>query len=422
MSFFYSENLAYFDENRQRMTNAFDRFFSDSSRMMKKSSIREILKLTQKPDMISFAGGLPSPDSFPIDDIMKVTAEVLAEEGKAALQYGTTEGNLKLRTLLAERHLKDGLNVTPGNIAITTGSQQALDLCGKIFINRGDVVICGLPSYLGGLNAFSSYGAALRGITLDDQGMRPDILEKTIGSLREEGRTIKFIYTVPDFQNPMGVTIPRSRRLEIIKIAEKHDILIIEDCPYREVRFEGTSEPLISSLDTSGRVISLFTFSKILAPGFRLAWVTAHPDIIDRIVTAKQATDLCTPPFVQRIVARYIEKGLLDFNLKKTVDLYRQRRDYMLKCFRELMPEGVKWTEPSGGMFLFVTLPPSLDAAKLLEKSISNNVAFVSGSVFYCNNEGHNTMRMNFSFADEKDICEGIKRLSRVIREELASA
>lgn len=422
MSFFYSENLAYFDKKREHMTSAFDRFFSDSSRMMRKSSIREILKLTQKPEMISFAGGLPSPDSFPIDDIMKVTAEVLAGDGRAALQYGTTEGNLRLRTLIAGRLKKDSLVVSPDNIAITTGSQQALDLCGKIFINRGDVIICGLPSYLGGLNAFASYGATLIGIPIDNHGMSPDLLEKTIIDLRKEGKTIKFIYTVPDFQNPTGVTLPRSRRVDIISIAEKYDLLIIEDSPYREVRFEGTSEPLMSALDPGGRVITIFSFSKILAPGFRLAWVVAHTEILDKIITAKQVSDLCTPPFVQRIVAKYIEKGLLDINLEKTVTLYRRRRDYMLKCFREFMPEGISWTEPSGGMFLFVTLPTSLDAAKLLEKSLRNNVAFVCGSAFYCNNEGYNTMRINFSFASEQDICEGIKRLARVIREELASA
>ena len=186
------------------MADTFERFFSDASQLMKKSAIREILKLTQRPDMISFAGGLPSPDSFPIEDIKRVTAEVLEQEGKAALQYGTTEGDIKLRTLLAERHRKDGLNLSPENIIITTGSQQALDLCGKIFINRGDVVICGLPSYLGGLNAFSNYGAVLKGIQLDDHGMRPDLLEKTITSLKKEGKTIKFIYIIPDFQNPTG--------------------------------------------------------------------------------------------------------------------------------------------------------------------------------------------------------------------------
>lgn len=404
------------------MADTFERFFSDASQMMKKSAIREILKLTQKPEMISFAGGLPSPDSFPIEDIKRVTAEVLEQEGEAALQYGTTEGDVKLRTLLAERHRKDGLNLALENIIITTGSQQALDLCGKIFINRGDVVLCGLPSYLGGLNAFSNYGAVLKGIQLDDQGMRPDLLEKAITALKKEGRTIKFIYIIPDFQNPTGVTLPRARRLEIIRIAERHDLIIVEDSPYRDVRFAGTPEPLMSSLDTQGRVLTLNTFSKILAPGFRLAWVTGHREIIDKMVTAKQASDLCTPPFVQKITARYIEQGLLELNLRKTIELYHHRRDHMLRCFREQMPEGVKWTEPDGGLFLFVTLPPAMDAARLLEKAIRKNVAFVCGSVFYCNNEGHNTMRINFSFADEKDTSEGVRRLAEVIREEMATS
>jgi 2-aminoadipate transaminase len=403
------------------MTEIFDRFYSGSSKLMKKSAIREILKLTQKPEMISFAGGLPSPDSFPIDDIRKITAEMLEEEGAVALQYSTTEGDSKLRMLLAERHKKDGLNLSLNNIVITTGSQQALDLTGKILINPGDVVLCGLPSYLGGLNAFTVYGARLQGIPLDDHGMVPDMLEKAIMKLKKENSIIKFIYIIPDFQNPTGVTMPRSRREEIIRIAESHDLLIIEDSPYRDVRFEGTSEPMMSALDTSGRVITLSTFSKILAPGFRLAWVIGHPELIDKIVTAKQSADLCSPAFVQKITARYIEKGLLDINLKKTVKLYRGRRDYMLQCFREFMPEGVRWTEPEGGLFLFVTLPPAMDAARLLERAIRKNVAFVCGSAFYCNNEGHNTMRINFSFSGQKDTCDGVRRLAEAIREEMAA-
>jgi 2-aminoadipate transaminase len=403
------------------MAETFDRFFSVSSQQMKKSAIREILKLTQKPEMISFAGGLPSPDSFPIDDIKKITCEVLEQDGPAALQYGTTDGDNKLRSLLAERHKKDGLSLALNNIVITTGSQQALDLAGKIFINPGDVVICGLPSYLGALNAFTVYGARLKGIPLDDQGMRPDLLEKAVIKLKEEGSIIKFLYVIPDFQNPTGVTMPRSRRLEIIRIAERYDFLIVEDSPYRDVRFEGTPQPLMSSLDTSGRVITLNTFSKILAPGFRLAWVIGHPDLIDKIITAKQSADLCSPAFTQKITARYMEKGLLDLNLKKTVALYRERRDHMLRCFREFMPEGVKWTEPEGGLFLFVTLPPSMDAAKLLERAIKKNVAFVCGSVFYCNNEGQNTMRLNFSFAGPEDTCKGVSRLADAIREEMAT-
>lgn len=403
------------------MAETFDRFFSVSSQQMKKSAIREILKLTQKPEMISFAGGLPSPDSFPIEDIKKITREVLEQDGPAALQYGTTDGDNKLRSLLAERHKKDGLSLALNNIVITTGSQQALDLAGKIFINPGDYVICGLPSYLGGLNAFTVYGARLRGIPLDDHGMRPDLLEKAIIKLKEEGSIIKFLYVIPDFQNPAGVTMPRSRRLEIIRMAERYDFLIVEDSPYRDVRFEGTPQPLMASLDTSGRVITLNTFSKILAPGFRLAWVIGHPVLIDKIITAKQSADLCSPAFVQKITAMYMEQGLLDVNLRKTVDLYRERRDHMLRCLREFMPEGVRWTEPEGGLFLFVTLPPSMDAAKLLERAIKKNVAFVCGSVFYCNSEGQNTMRLNFSFTGPEDTCKGVSRLADAIREEMAT-
>ncbi|HUW93278.1 MAG TPA: PLP-dependent aminotransferase family protein [Bacteroidales bacterium] len=403
------------------MAEKYDKFFSRSSHSMKRSAIREILKLTQKPDVISFAGGLPSPESFPIEDVKKIAVEVLDEDGAAALQYGTTEGDSKLRKLIVERHNREGLDITPDNIVITSGSQQALDLIGKIFIDPGDCVICGLPSYLGGLSAFTVYGAQMKGIPLDDDGMRPDLLEKAIMNLEEQGKTIKFIYIIPDFQNPAGVTVPRARRLEIIRIAERHDLLIVEDSPYRNIRFEGQPQPLMYSLDTSGRVITLHTFSKIFAPGLRLAWVVGHPDLIDKIIIAKQAADLCSPAFGQKIVAKYLEKGLLDLNLKKTVALYRERRDYMLKCFRQFMPEGVKWTEPQGGLFLFVTLPPSMDAARLLERSIRKKVAFVCGSVFYCNNEGHNTMRINFSFCGPADICEGVRRLAEAIREEMSA-
>jgi 2-aminoadipate transaminase len=409
----------YLTKQLPAMTEKFEKFFSRSSQMMKRSAIREILKLTQKPDMISFAGGLPSPDSFPIEDVKKITAEMLEEDGPAALQYGTTEGDSKLRKLLVERHIREGLDLTPDNIVITSGSQQALDLIGKIFLDPGDYVICGLPSYLGGLSAFLVYGAQMKGIPLDDDGMRPDLLENAIINLREKGKTIKFIYIIPDFQNPAGVTVPLARRLEIIRIAERHDLIIVEDSPYRDIRFEGQPVPLMYSLDTSGRVITLHTFSKIFAPGLRLAWVLGHPDLIDKIIIAKQAADLCSPAFGQKIVARYIEKGLLEVNLKKTVDMYRIRRDHMLKCLREMMPPGVKWTEPQGGLFLFVTLPPSMDAARLLERAIIKKVAFVCGSVFYCNNEGHNTMRINFSFSNTEEICEGVRRLAEAIREEM---
>jgi 2-aminoadipate transaminase len=386
---------------------------------MKRSAIREILKYMEKPGMISFAGGLPAPETFPVNDLKEIALEVLEKNGPESLQYGTTEGDPLLRKMLVERHNRQGLKIGMENLIITTASQQALDLIAKVFLDPGDYVICGLPSYLGGINAFTLYGAKLKGITLDENGMKPDELEETIIILKELGRKIKFIYVIPDFQNPSGITIPESRRLRIIEIADKYDLLIVEDSPYREVRFEGEPQKLMNELDTTGRVITLCTFSKIFAPGFRVGWVVGHPEILDKLVMAKQTSDLCTSPFVQKIIARYMEKGLLDKNLKKTIDLYRERRAHMIACFRKYMPEGVSWTEPQGGLFLFVTLPSFLDADEIFKKAIEKNVAFVAGSSFFCNNSGHNTMRLNFSFSNKEEIETGVRRLSQVIQDEL---
>lgn len=250
--------------------------------------------------------------------------------------------------------------------------------------------------------------------------MNPDQLEETIISLTDLGRKIKFIYIIPDFQNPAGITIPEERRIKIIETAQKHDILIVEDSPYRDVRFSGKSQRMMYQLDNTGRVLTLCTFSKIFAPGFRVGWIIGNPVLLDRIVMAKQTADLCTSAFVQKIIARYLEKGLLEKNLSKTISLYHERRNYMIECFRKYMPEGVRWTEPEGGLFLFVTLPEGIDTDKIFRKAIEKNVAFVSGSTFFCNNAGHNTMRINFSFSGTGVIEEGIKRLSAVIKEEIS--
>jgi len=393
--------------------------FSRAGNSMKKSAIREILKYTQVPGMISFAGGLPAPETFPVEDLKKIVLEVLENDGAAALQYGTTEGDTKLRQLLVERHNKTGMNLKLENLIINTGSQQTLDLLGKILIDQGDYVICGLPSYLGGLNAFSVYGAKLQGIPFDKYGMDPVELEKTIVSIKELGRVIKFIYIIPDFQNPAGITAPESRRLEILAIADKYDLLVVEDSPYREIRFNGVPQKLMYELDKSGRVITLFTFSKIFAPGFRVAWTIGPPELLDKLVMAKQSADLCTPVFVQKIAALYIEKGLLEKNLISTIALYKKRCFKMIDSLKKYMPEGVTWTEPDGGLFLFVTLPDQFDSLKILQTAIQKKVAFVIGSVFFCNEDGKNTMRLNFSFSDEIEIEEGIKRLSTVIKDYL---
>jgi 2-aminoadipate transaminase len=401
------------------MITSIDQFLSDSGKSMKRSSIREILKHLEEPGMISFAGGLPAPETFPVNDLREIIIEILEKNGPESLQYGTTEGDSLLRRMLVERHNRQGLRISVDNLIITTASQQALDLISKVFINRGDCVLCGLPSYLGGLNTFSSYGAELKGITLDGNGMKPDELEQTIISLKNQGQKIKFIYIIPDFQNPSGITISEFRRMKIIDIADKYDLLIVEDCPYRDVRFEGKSQKLMYELDTTGRVISLFTFSKIFAPGFRVGWVIGDPEILDKLVMAKQTADLCTSSFVQKIIARYMEKGLLEKNLEKTIELYRGRRSHMINCFKKYMPEGVSWTEPEGGLFLFLTLPQQIDTDEIFKKAISKKVAFVAGSSFFCNNSGHNTMRINFSFSDKDEIEEGVRRLSQVISDEL---
>lgn len=387
---------------------------------MKRSAIREILKHLQKPGMISFAGGLPAPETFPVNDLREIVDEILVKNGPESLQYGTTEGDPFLRKMLVERHNRQGLKISIENLIITSASQQALDLIARVFLDPGDYVLCGLPSYLGGLNAFTFYGAKLKGISLDRDGMKPEELEETIIVLRELGRKIKFIYVIPDFQNPSGITLPEARRKKIIEIADRYDLLIVEDSPYREVRFEGEPQKLIYELDTTGRVITLCTFSKIFAPGFRVGWVIGNPEILEKLVMAKQTADLCTSPFVQKIIARYIEKGLLEKNLVKTIELYRERRTHMISCFRKYMPEGVTWTEPQGGIFLFVTLPGHIDTDEIFKKALLKNVAFVAGSSFFCNNSGHNTMRINFSFSNKEEIETGVERLSKVILEELS--
>ncbi len=401
------------------MISNLNEIFSVNSKGMKRSAIRELLKLTQRPEVISFAGGLPAPESFPVEELKSIIQDMMDTEPALALQYGATEGDMMLRKMIAEKYQKEGFDITLDNVIIVTASQQALDLVAKIFINRGDVIICGLPSYLGGLSAFNSYGAEMHGIPLDEEGMSAELLEKELEGLKQKNIQPKFIYTIPDFQNPAGITMSKKRRLEILALAKKYNVLILEDSPYRELRFEGEHVPTIFSLDNSGHVINLGTFSKIFAPGFRIGWVIAHIDIVDKIVVAKQATDLCTPPFTQRIAARYMEKGLIEKNIVAIVNSYREKRDGMLEALGKYMPKEVTWTKPEGGLFLFVTCPEYIDTNELFKKAIEKNVAFVSGTSFYCNGKGNNTIRLNFSYCSKETNIEGIKRLAEVIKAEI---
>nr|WP_320117856.1 PLP-dependent aminotransferase family protein [uncultured Marinifilum sp.] len=398
------------------MITNFEESISDSAKGMKRSVIRELLKLTQREDIISFAGGLPAPDSFPVKELKEISCEVLDEDGKCALQYGATEGDQKLREILTKRYVEQGLQITSNNLIILSSSQQGLDLTGKIFLNRGDKFICGLPSYLGGLSAFSSYGGIPVGIKFDEYGMRSDLLEKSLIEMQKNEEPPKFIYVIPDFQNPAGITMPEFRRLEIIQIAKKYNILIVEDSPYRELRFEGEPQKMMYELDNTGQVITLGTFSKIFVPGFRIGWLMAHQKVIDKYVKAKQSTDLCTASFTQKITAKYIEKGYFDKNLKLIIDMYRKKRDVMIKAFEDFMPEGVSWTHPEGGLFLFLSLPENMNAEDLFKIAIEKKVAFVLGSVFHCDGSGKNTMRINFSFMDEENNRIGVQRIAESIK------
>jgi len=384
---------------------------------MKRSAIRELLKFLGQPGLISFSGGFPSPATFPIEELKGIINEVMDNEAAFALQYGATEGDALLRTMLVNRYKASGVDMSIDNMIITTASQQALDLIAKMFINRGDYVIVGLPSYLGGLSAFNSYGANMIGIPMDEEGEDPNIMEAHLKELCAKGQKPKFIYLIPDFQNPAGVTMTEHRRKEILQLAYKYDVLIIEDSPYRELRYEGETQKTIYELDGTGHVVLLGTFSKIFCPGFRIGWVVGHPDVLDKIVVGKQATDLCTPPFTQRIAARYIEKGYLDPKIAEISKMYAEKQKVMLDSLAKYMPEEVTWTHPEGGLFLMAKGPESLDTNALLLDCIKEaNVAYVAGNSFFCDGKGYNTMRLNFSYESIEKNVEGCQRLGNFLK------
>ncbi len=384
---------------------------------MKRSAIRELLKFLGQPGLISFSGGFPSPASFPTEELKGIINEVMDNEAAFALQYGATEGDVLLRTMLVNRYKATGVDMSIDNMIITTASQQALDLIAKMFINRGDYVIVGLPSYLGGLSAFNSYGANMIGIPMDEEGEDPAIMEAHLKELCAKGQKPKFIYLIPDFQNPAGVTMTERRRKEILQLAYKYDVLIIEDSPYRELRYEGETQKTIYELDGTGHVVLLGTFSKIFCPGFRIGWVVGHPDVLDKIVVGKQATDLCTPPFTQRIAARYIEKGYLDPKIAEISKMYAEKQKVMLDSLAKYMPEEVTWTHPEGGLFLMAKGPESLDTNALLLDCIKEaNVAYVAGNSFFCDGKGYNTMRLNFSYESIEKNVEGCQRLGNFLK------
>lgn len=397
--------------------------FADRTKVLMSSVIREILKYSQIPNLISFAGGLPSPDVFPIEEFKAACQNILDTQGSEALQYSITEGNIPLREYLVELTGEQGIKVDIDNILMTNGSQQGLDLLGKIFINRGDKILVEAPTYLGALQAWNTYGADYIQVETDENGIIPEALEVAmrVGP--------KFVYILPNFQNPTGKTIPLERRKQLIEICDRFGTPIIEDDPYGKLRYEGKDIPSLMALDSQerlqtnqpydGNVIYTSTFSKILAPGLRLAWMIAPKEVIQKLVFAKQGTDLHTSSLIQMMTHEVTKNNFLDKQLNIIKEAYGKRRLVMLDTLTELFPTGASWTKPEGGLFLWVTLPERIQTEELLKKAIEKKVAFVPGTPFFPNGGGENTMRLNFSNASEDQIVEGMTRLSEVIKTEL---
>jgi 2-aminoadipate transaminase len=379
--------------------------------------VRELLQLTARPDIISFAGGLPGADLFPIDRFRDACQRVLTEHGAQALQYGTTEGERPLREMIARHTSRYGIVISADNVLITSGSQQALDLIGKVFLNAGDRVLVERPTYLGALQAWNAYQAEYLSVDVDGQGMRTEHLDTALRS------GPKFVYALPNFQNPTGVTLSLERRHALVRLADRHGVPILEDDPYGQLRYEGDHLPSLVALDAeyrglagagySGNVLYLSTFSKTLAPGLRLGWVVGPVEVIQRLAQAKQGVDLHTSTFVQLVAYEVARCGFLDEHIRRLRRAYKVRRDALLAAMSSAFPPGVTWTAPAGGLFVWATLPDSLDAADLLQHALREKVAFVPGGAFFADGSGTNTMRLNFTSASVERIEEGAVRLGR---------
>lgn len=387
-----------------------------ASRMdrMKASEIRELLKLTARPDIISFAGGLPAPELFPVKEIAQVSHDLVLKEGQKLLQYATTEGRPTLREKIAKRMTeKYKTPVVADDILITTGSQQCLDFAGKLFLDPGDVVLCESPSYLGALNAFNAYQPVFKEVPTDGEGIIPEELDKILASTPK----CKFIYVIPDFQNPTGICWSLERRKKFIEVINKYDLPVFEDNPYGELRYRGESFPTLKSMDTKGLVSFLGTFSKIFCPGLRLGWIAGPHTIVEKFVMIKQSADLHTSNFDQGVADAYMDTYDLDAHVKEIVELYGHRRDLILKTMEEEFPEGVEFTRPDGGLFLWVTVPEGVSARKVFDKCIEQKVAAVIGDAFYPNDKTDRSMRVNYSCMPDDKIVEGVKRMAKAIKE-----
>ena len=381
--------------------------------VLKASEIREILKVTVRPEVISFAGGLPAPELFPIEDIRRAANAVLDRSGREVLQYSPTEGHLPLREAIAQRLRRDGLELTPAEILITSGSQQGLDMTAKLLLDEGDVVLCESPTYIGMIQAFSVFRPRFVEVATDDDGLIPEDLEH---KLREFPQA-KVLYAIPSFQNPSGRSWTAPRRHDCMRVASQHGLLVLEDNPYGELIFEGEPMPLLKAIDRDGLVLYLGTFSKTFCPGLRIAWVAGPAPLIEKYVLLKQAADLHTSTFGQHLLAEYLATCDIDANIDRLRTLYRARRDAMLAAIEREFPPGIRHTHPKGGLFLWVELPAHVNAREVLERALTKNVAFVPGGSFFPNGGRENTLRLNYSNMPEERIADGIQRLGEVLRE-----
>jgi 2-aminoadipate transaminase len=402
--------------------------FAQRTQRMTSSIIRELLKLTEKPDVISFAGGLPAPEVFPREEVAAATERVLREQGKSALQYAPTEGYLPLRELLVRHMARYGIKVRPQNVMITSGSQQGLDLIGRLFVNPGDRILTESPTYLGALQAWSAYQAEYLTVPIDDEGL-------DVGRLEAQLRGgPKFLYILPNFQNPAGVTLSLERRQRLVELANHYGAPIVEDDPYGQLRYEGEHLPPIVEIDAelhgcekgdcdfTGDVLYLSTLSKTLAPGLRVAWVVAPESVITRLVQMKQGADLHTSTFCQMVAYEVARDGFLDRHVKRIREVYGERRNAMLQACARHLPEGVRWTKPQGGLFLWITFPEAIDSTELLKRALEDEkVAFVPGASFYPRGGGERTGRFNFSFCGEDLIDEGLRRLGGLLKKALVA-
>lgn len=389
--------------------------FAKRTHLVKSSETREILKVTEKPEVISFAGGLPAPELFPVEALKDVCNAVLIEEGADSLQYSTTEGYIPLREAIRQRMKFLGINSPVENVLVTSGSQQAIDLTGRLFIDEGDTIICESPTYLAAINAFKSYNAKFVEVPMDDDGMVMEELEKKL----QKHPDTKFIYTIPDFQNPTGRTLKFERRKRMIELANQYDMLIVEDNPYGAIRFAGDALPPVKHFDTENRVIYISTFSKIFSPGLRLGWICADESIIEKYVAFKQTADLHTDSFAQRMTAKYLELYDIEEHINIIKAVYKERCTAMLSCIKEFFPKNINYSVPEGGLFIWVELPESVDSRKLFAECLENNVAFVPGAPFFPNGTKKNTLRLNYSNMPKDKIYEGMKRIGEVLHREL---